>query len=134
VVHRLAGIAVVVAVAGAGCGSRGDGDGAACTCTPTAGPSSKLLDLLRRHQRAAAGGQGNGRDIKLVDDEIRAQAVITCEPCGGWVGDRARPDELFPLDRLDDAVSAGCALLRLRDGSVAYGDARPAACRAEPAR
>ena len=38
-------------------------------------------------------------------------------------------EQLFPLARLDDAVSAVCMGLVLRDGSTAYGDARPINCR-----
>jgi hypothetical protein len=95
-----------------------------CTCKPAHAPSDKQLDLLRRHRDAVRAGQRNGRDTKLVDDELRVQAQILCEPCSAWVGARATPDELYPLHRLDDATAATCLGLVLRDGTVAYGGAR----------
>ena len=132
-VVRVAATAILAVVLGlASCGGHGDGDRAAtCACTPTARPSTKLVALLRRHQAAVADGHRNGRDTKLIDDEIRAEASIACEPCGGWVGERALPEELFPLDHLYQAVAATCVGLQLRDGTVAYGEAHPAECAAK---
>ena len=116
----------------ASCNAHDGGDRAAgCACAPAGHSSDKLLGLLRRHQSAVADGRRNGRDTKLIDDEIRVQAAIACEPCGGWVGERALPEDLYPLDRLADADGAVCLGLHLRDGSVAYGDARPEACTAK---
>jgi hypothetical protein len=71
----------------------------------------------------------NNRDIKMVDDEIRLQVSRACQPCASWVGDRLTVDEMFPMARLRDTARATCLGLVLRDGSTAYGDARPSACR-----
>ena len=95
-----------------------------CTCTPSHAPSTQILTLLRRHRAAVTS---NGRDIKLIDDELRLQSETLCSPCNAWVGERARADELYPLERLDDATAATCMGLVLRDGSTAFGPAR--ACR-----
>src|SRR4051812_28994783 len=79
-----------------------------CTCKPTHEPSTRVLELLHRHRSAVRDGTGNGRDIKLVDDEIRVQSANLCSPCNTWVGERARVEELYPLDRLDEAAAATC--------------------------
>ena len=71
----------------------------------------------------------NPRDIKVDDDELRLHVATFCQPCSDWVNDHATLEALFPLDRLDDAAGAVCLGLVLRDGTTAYGDARPRACR-----
>jgi hypothetical protein len=120
-------------------GSTAD-DGAPCRCTPgnashtrsvgdTApmdGPA--LVDRLRRHKRLVDEGR-NPRDIKVFDDELRHALLDFCQPCGSWVGERMTMEQLFPLSRLTEATSAVCMGLVLRDGTIAYGDARPRACR-----
>lgn len=113
---RLLACALLIA-----CGGKADDD---CTCRPAHAPSTQVLDLLHRHQRAVDGGQRNGRDTKLVDDEIRVQSANLCAPCNAWVGERAKVDELYPLDRLDDATAATCMGLQLHDGTIAFGAAR----------
>jgi hypothetical protein len=127
----------IVLVAVAAC--RGPSEGP-CQCTPENVAKTKrhdqtspidstgLLVLLRRH-RDLASQNIQRRDIKMVDDEIRIAVTSFCQPCGDWVGDRLTVDEMFPLKRLDDATAAVCLGLVLRDGSTAYGDARPDACR-----
>lgn len=93
-------------------------------CTPEGRAKPELLGLLRRH-RAMADQQGaNGRDIKLVDDEIRIAEALACQPCE-WVGDRLTVDEMVPFARLDDAVGTTCLGLVLRDGSTVHGRAHP---------
>jgi hypothetical protein len=118
-------------------GSSSDGP---CQCTPAnvsktkrvdeASPidSAGLLALLRRHRDLAAQNIQR-RDIKMVDDEIRIATTSFCQPCGEWVGDRMTVDEMFPLKRLDEATGAVCLGLVLRDGTTAFGDGRPDACR-----
>ena len=93
-------------------------------CTPGGKTKPELLQLLRRHRTMAAQGGANGRDIKLVDDEIRIAESLACEPCE-WVGDRSTVDQMVPLERLDDAVGTTCLGLTLRDGSTVFGRARP---------
>jgi hypothetical protein len=113
--------------------------GQACTCTPgnvsrtkladgTTLDGPALLNQLRRHQRDVAQHR-TPRDIKVFDDELRFAILSFCQPCGSWVGDRLTIEAMFPLQRLDDAVDGVCMGLVLRDGTTAYGDARPAACR-----
>jgi hypothetical protein len=110
-----------------------------CRCTPenrarTRLPGGEALDgaalvaKLRRHARDVALHRP-ARDIKVFDDELRLQLSEFCQPCSAWVGDRMTIEDMFPLDRLDDAVSAVCMGLVLRDGSTLYGSTRPAACR-----
>jgi len=94
------------------------------SCTPAGKAKPELLGLLRRHRAMAAQGGANGRDIKLVDDEIRIAEALACQPCE-WVGDRLTVDEMVPLSRLDDAVGTTCLGLVLRDGSTVSGRARP---------
>ena len=103
------------------CGGKADDD---CTCKPTHEPSTRVLDLLHRHRSAVGDGKANGRDLKLVDDEIRVQSATLCAPCNTWVGERARVDELYPLDRLDTASAATCMGLVLDGGAIVYGAAR----------
>jgi hypothetical protein len=93
-------------------------------CTPVGKTKPELLALLRRHRAMAAQGGANGRDIKLVDDEIRIAEGLACQPCE-WVGERLTVDEMVPLARLDDAVGTTCLGLVLRDGSTVYGRAKP---------
>ena len=105
-----------------------------CTCAPAlteAAPKASLTirALARRHQAAVRDGHRNGRDTKLVDDELRLQSAILCEPCGGWIGERATAEAIYPVDRVDDAVGVVCMGFRLRDGSVAFGSAHPPECR-----
>jgi len=87
-----------------------------------------LLARLRRHRQDVANGM-NPRDVKVVDDELRFAILAFCQPCGAWVGDRLTIEEMYPLGRLDEAVGAVCMGLVLRDGSTAWGDARPQNCR-----
>jgi len=118
----------------AGCGKDVD---APCTCLPAnvakitqhGAPidSASVMALLRRH-RTMIEQHAQGRDVKLVDDEIRIQVGALCQPCGDWVGDRMTVDEMFPMSRLDDATGAVCLGLTLRDGSTVFGG-RPTACR-----
>jgi hypothetical protein len=110
-----------------------------CTCTPgnrsqtrqadgsvLDGPA--LLGKLRRHRRDVEQHR-TPRDIKVLDDELRFEIANFCQPCGAWVHDRMTIEDLFPLARLDDAANAVCMGLVLRDGSTAWGDARPRPCR-----
>jgi hypothetical protein len=111
-----------------------------CRCTPgnvaiTRGrlearpmDGEALLAALRRHARDVQLGK-NARAIKVVDDELRFSIASFCQPCGTWVKDTMRIEDMFPLDRLNDAAGAVCLGLVLHDGTTAYGDARPAACR-----
>lgn len=109
-----------------------------CTCAPAnatrltgagvAITGESLLVLLRKHARMVAE-QRPGRDVKLLDDELRTATAHFCAPCGDWVTDRATIDALYPLAHLDDATSATCLGLVLRDGTTAWGDARPRGCR-----
>ncbi len=111
-----------------------------CSCTPAnrslvknhdqAAPmdGDALLALLRRHQRDVQHGR-NKRDLKVDDDELRLAVANFCQPCGAWVGDSLRIDEMFPLAQLDEATHAVCLGLVRRDGTTVYGDARPRACR-----
>lgn len=114
-------------------------DSAACSCTPgnvsrtklpdgTVMDGAALLDRLRRH-REAVRLERNARDVKIGDDELRLALINYCSPCGDWIKDRLTVEEMFPLDRLDDAADAVCLGLVLRDGATVYGKARPAACR-----
>lgn len=114
-------------------------DDGVCRCTPgnqsriplrdgTSLDGAALLGKLRRHHRDV-GQHRNPRDIKIDDDELRLQVASYCQPCGDWIHDRMTIEELFPLTRLDDAVGAVCLGLVLGDGTTAYGDARPRACR-----
>lgn len=130
-------IACLVLVLGCSKGEPGDGS---CTCTPgnvarakSAGEAApmtgaSLLAALRRHKQDVSLGK-NPRDIKVVDDELRFRIIDFCQPCAGWVDDRMTMEQMFPLDRLDDAQSAVCMGLVLRDGSTVYGETRPTACR-----
>jgi hypothetical protein len=111
-----------------------------CRCTPANVSRTKtvheaapmdgvsLLQRLRRHVRDVAAGV-TPRDIKLFDDELRFAMVEFCQPCGDWVPDRLTVEEMFPLGRLDQAVRGVCMGLVLRDGTTAWGDARPQNCR-----
>ena len=115
-------------------------DDGVCTCTPGNVSRIKarhetapmdgvsLLAALRRHQTDVRLGK-NARDIKIVDDELRFSIIDFCQPCGQWVDDRMRMEDMFPLDRIDQATRAICMGLVLRDGTIAYGDTRPRACR-----
>jgi len=130
-------LACACACALAACRKTDDG---VCRCTPgnvshtrsvdEAAPmdGAALLEKLRRHKRYV-DEQRERRDIKLFDDELRYAILDFCQPCSAWVGERATMEEMFPLHRLGDATSAVCMGLVLRDGTTAYGDARPRACR-----
>ena len=87
-----------------------------------------LLAALRKHQQDVRLGK-TPRDIKVADDELRFQIIDFCQPCASWVDDRMTMEQMFPLDRSDQARTAVCMGLVLRDGSTIYGDTRPAACR-----
>lgn len=112
----------------------------ACTCTPSNVGRIKglredapmtgvsLLGRLRRHASDVALGK-NARDIKVIDDQLRFAIIDFCQPCAAWVGDRLTIEQMFPVAHLDDAASAVCMGLILRDGTTVYGDARPRACR-----
>jgi hypothetical protein len=114
-------------------------DDTTCKCTPgnralTKAADGTLLDgnallaQLRQHRREVEKHR-TPRDIKVLDDQLRFALVGLCQPCGDWVQDRMTIEELFPLARLDDAAGAVCMGLVLRDGTTAWGDARPHACR-----
>jgi len=127
-----------LAAAVAGCHGEPTEDGT-CRCAPANRARARrpdgstldgatLLTSLRRHKRDVAL-QRPGRDVKLFDDELRLELIEFCQPCSDWVKDRLTIEEMFPLDRLDDAVAGVCMGLVLRDGTTAYGNARPRACR-----
>jgi hypothetical protein len=128
---------VVVALA---IGCRDPAPAGECTCTPAnagqvRGPhdappldGAALVARLREH-RQMIRDKRNNRDVKVFDDELRLAIGDFCHPCNDWVRDRATIEELFPMGRLDEARSAVCLGLVLRDGSTAYGDERPRACR-----
>lgn len=104
---------------------------AACACTPGeastipgAMDGEALLAKLRHHRAEVAAGR-NGRDVKIFDDELRFAVADFCRPCGDWIKDTMRIDEMFPLDRLDDATRGVCMGLVLRDATIVYGTARP---------
>ncbi|HEX7844099.1 MAG TPA: hypothetical protein VF469_41775 [Kofleriaceae bacterium] len=114
-------------------------DDGVCRCTPenrsaarlpdgSKLDSAALLGKLRRHKRDVSL-QRPARDVKVFDDELRLELIGFCQPCSDWVKDRLTIEDMFPLDRLDDATGAVCMGLVLRDGTTAYGDARPRACR-----
>ena len=133
-------LVATAALAAALVGCRGaPTDDGACHCAPANRARTRRLDgstldgatlltRLRHHQRDVAL-QRPGRDVKLLDDELRLELTEFCQPCSDWVKDRLTIEEMFPLDRLDDAVAGVCMGLVLRDGTTAYGDARPRACR-----
>jgi len=114
-------------------------DDGPCTCTPgnaghakaigESGPMTgeSLVAALRRHRQEVAANL-TPRDIKVHDDELRFQIIDFCQPCADWVTDRLTMEEMFPLERLDDARSAVCMGLVLRDGTTVYGSARPRSC------
>jgi len=111
-----------------------------CSCTPANMSRTKtmhedapmdgasLLLRLRRHQQDVANGR-NPRDIKVADDELRYAILEFCQPCSEWVPDRLTIEEMFPLGRLGEATKGVCMGLVLRDGTTAWGDARPQNCR-----
>ena len=134
---RLA-LSVMVLVLALGCRGAPADDGV-CRCTPenrsraklpdgSVLDSAALLGKLRRHKRDVAL-QRPGRDVKVFDDELRLELTSFCQPCSDWVVDRLTIEDMFPLDRLDDATGAVCMGLVLRDGTTVYGNARPRACR-----
>jgi hypothetical protein len=130
---------VIATVLVAGC-REAPRDDAPCTCTPDNVGHTKNLDeaapmdgvsllaRLRRHRQDTADGR-NPRDIKVIDDQLRFAIVDFCQPCAAWVTDRLTVEEMFPLDRLDQADHGICLGLVLRDGTTVYGAARPRACR-----
>lgn len=111
-----------------------------CTCTPgnvgrikgvredTPMDGISLLARLRRHKSDVSLGK-NPRDIKVIDDQLRFAIIDFCQPCSDWVTERLTVEEMFPLDRLDEAMRGVCMGLVLRDGTTVYGEARPRACR-----
>jgi hypothetical protein len=134
----LAAAAAAAAALGA---CRGEAEDAGpCTCTPGNASRTRsadeaapmdgpaLLQRLRTHKRYVEENR-NPRDVKVFDDELRYAILEFCQPCSRWVGERMTMEQMFPLDRLGEATSAVCMGLVLRDGTVAYGDARPRACR-----
>jgi hypothetical protein len=135
--HLLLAAAALAALA-AGCRGAPADDGA-CRCVPanrtrTRRPDGSTLDgatllaSLRRH-RSDVALHRPGRDVKLLDDELRLELTEFCQPCSDWVQDRMTIEDMFPLDRLDDAAAGVCMGLVLRDGTTVYGNARPRACR-----
>ncbi|MFT3696646.1 MAG: hypothetical protein QM831_26130 [Kofleriaceae bacterium] len=88
-----------------------------CSCKPTGKTSTKIIELARRHVDMA---QTNGRDVKLIDDELRVQMSLLCQPCE-YVGDRMTVDEMLPLDQLSHATAATCLGLVLDDGRTVTG-------------
>ncbi len=130
--------AAALAAALAGCRDAPTDDGV-CRCTPDNRSRARLADgstldgatlvaKLRRHKQDVALKR-TGRDVKLFDDELRLELTGFCQPCSDWVKDRLTIEDMFPLDRLDDAVAGVCMGLVLRDGTTVYGNARPRACR-----
>ncbi|HEX4423213.1 MAG TPA: hypothetical protein VH165_35115 [Kofleriaceae bacterium] len=114
-------------------------DDGPCSCTPgnrsltraaDGAPidGATLLNRLRLHKREVDEHR-TPRDIKVLDDQLRFEISNFCQPCGDWVQDRMTIEDLYPLGRLDDATGAVCMGLVLRDGTTAWGDARPHACR-----
>lgn len=77
--------------------------------------------------------QRPGRDVKVLDDELRLQIRQLCTPCGtDWVDDRATIESLYPISgpaNLGDAKTAVCLGVVMGDGTTAWGDARPKRCR-----
>lgn len=143
-VHPLVRLIAIAALALGACrgatrDGEDDGDGP-CRCTPgnvshtrsvdEAAPMDgpALLERLRRHKRYVEERRPP-RDVKLFDDELRYAILSFCQPCSAWVGERMTMEEMFPLHRLGEATNAVCMGLVLRDGTIAYGDARPRACR-----
>jgi len=135
--QRLCVTALVLAMIAA-C-QRPPADDGVCSCTPGNLSRTKLADgssldgatllgKLRRHRRDVEQHK-TPRDIKVFDDELRFEISNFCQPCGDWVKDRMTIEDMFPLARLDDATTGVCMGLVLRDGTTAYGDARPRACR-----
>lgn len=136
--RRLLPAIAALAAALAGCRGAPADDGV-CRCTPenrsrTRQPDGSTLDgatllaKLRRHQRDVALHRP-GRDVKLFDDELRLELTEFCQPCSAWVQDRLTIEDMFPLDRLDEAAAGVCMGLVLRDGTTVHGNARPRACR-----
>lgn len=131
---------VVIAVAMLGCrGAPAELDDGACACAPGNRALTKsadgavidgaaLLGKLRRHRRDVEAHR-TPRDIKVQDDQLRFEVSNYCQPCGAWVRDRMTVEEMYPLEKLDDAADAVCMGLVLRDGTTAWGIARPKACR-----
>jgi hypothetical protein len=129
---------IVCLVLAIGCGKADEP--ATCTCTPdnvgrvkgrhAAAPltGDTLLAALRTHVQDVRLNKER-RDIKIADDELRFQIIDYCQPCASWVEDRMTMEEMFPLDRIDDARTAVCMGFVLRDGSTIYGSTRPRACR-----
>lgn len=139
VAFALAALTALCGAAALGACRATPADDGVCRCTPSnqsrtkAGDgtyldSAALLGKLRRHRRDVELRR-TPRDIKVDDDELRLELVSFCDPCSDWIKDRLTIEALFPLDRLDDAAGAVCLGLVLRDGTTAYGDARPHACR-----
>lgn len=122
-----------------GCGGKA-AEPETCTCAPNnigrirgAGSTepltrTSLLAALRRHAQDVRLRK-TPRDIKVADDELRFQIIDFCSPCEAWVDDRMTMEDMFPLDRLDDATGAVCMGLVLGNNTTVYGSARPAACR-----
>ena len=130
--------AVALVLAFAACRGTPADDGV-CRCTPgnlsrtkladgSTLDSAALLGKLRRHRRDVEQHR-TPRDIKVFDDELRLEIASFCQPCGDWIQDRMTIEDMFPLQWLDDAAGSVCLGLVLRDGTTAYGDARPRACR-----
>jgi len=131
--------AVILAIAAlAGCRGAPADDGV-CRCAPDNRSRTRLRDgdyldgasllaKLRRH-RSDVALQRPARDVKMFDDELRLELTSFCQPCSDWVHDRMTIEDMFPLDRLDDAASGVCMGLVLRDGTTVYGSARPRVCR-----
>ena len=132
-------IAAVVLALASGCAKDRPADGP-CTCTPANRIRTKavseaqpldgagLVARLRRHRDDVRLNR-NPRDIKVQDDQLRFLVIELCQPCSEWVADRMTMEELFPLERLDQAVRATCMGLVLADGTTAWGAARPQNCR-----
>jgi len=131
--------AMLAVLALAACHDAPPADETTCRCSPgnvsrTRSSDGSILDgaallsKLRRHKRDVEQHR-TPRDIKVLDDQLRFEILSFCQPCGSWIGDRTTIEAMFPLDRLDDAVDGVCLGLVLRDGTTAWGDARPRACR-----
>ena len=139
-VSALAVLPAIALTALGACRGSQPAEDTSCRCTPgnvshirsvgDAAPMDArgLLDRLHRH-KSLVDEHRNPRDVKVFDDELRHAIIDFCQPCSAWVGERLTMEQMFPLDRLPDATSAICMGLVLRDGTIAYGDARPRACR-----
>jgi hypothetical protein len=62
---------------------------------------------------------------EIAESELRRWMYLLCKPCTFDTKHLAIED-MFPMDRLNEAVGATCMGLILRSGETVYGRARPA--------